>query len=888
MWEKIESWVNIKQMKKSLSFFQETTKEIELKIEILENNIERNALWVKEDIDKIFKNSEQNNFLKWKKLKISLLQIKAKALSKLWEINKTIEIYDEITKVINNELYLSFNQNQNQNQNREIKKEMIRRNSIEKLDLIIENLWNFFNNRNNITTEEKNELESIFLSEIEKLKKYNLKDIWLYYFWLFHANLWNGQEAEQLIEQSAILWNKEAIIVHLWAITEYFISYYNSYEKEDKEKFKNANIKSIEEEYNKFIEQVPELHKNLWNFFEKIDENKKALEEYKKFISFAEANNDILSQISWYEKLWDNRKISETIPNSKKYFFVKKSKEWNCKLVNQNWKEKIKEKTSDDYYNKAIDLFDNNVFKIEKYCRIFLEISSKLWIKIEKSELYQLENILLNKDYKNITYLANYYENIWDYKASIEHYLTGYEFYRQQNLWINKTIEENIWKKISLYQLNKIENQNNHLNNFIIFLRYSFNNKLKNNKNIEVKSLEEKFKINLLIKEELGNSIQSVKENYEKNKEILKQIINKADNKDELSTSELAFLFSNSLNDNFNQDITLQDIKNYINWYNNNNVYWQHIFLQIVLKKLSSSWIFNEKLIKKLISKVYKREIINEAILLNDIENSFEQPDITSNNFEKNEEKELNINEKFIELIIEYNNKNIKDKNYYLEIVYFLETNLKEQFRKENKELQEKIQALKLEKKLIKWDLKKADKNNKKLLKPSYKNAKYHLSSLEKNLEANIWNIWKINVLIKEIKSKKEIYDKDISLLFDYTVDDDYYFNFDINNLSYYINLYNKKTPSINIILTHILTNLESQHDISSIFLKPFFNKIKNQKELDTEDISDLFDIFNPIFEKEKENMKIQNNFLWVTEQDDNNTFKYTLLINDIIKKSKK
>jgi len=565
----------------------------------------------------------------------------------------------------------------------------------------------------------------------------------------------------------------------------------------------NDEIKNLKKIIKKLEKNENILKEDIWFLVELSLKNK-----YYENLDISDINWNNANKVYGLEKMWD------LVKKQKQYWieqFPIKTDEWNFS----------KSKDSTDYYNEALEvIIRNKLLQTEEEIYSFLRISNKNWLKYSRYNLQIIENSLLSKDINNFLYLANYYEQNQDFESAIIHYLKGYKTYRFH-------IEN--WVKLNL------EEQKSLNDSFIIFLKYNFKNKLKLNKEIFSNSLED----NILKKQE-----QLIEEEFQKELNLVDSIIKKIDKKEEISSSEIAFLFANSLEINFEQKIDINKFVTYINDYNNEE-YSSNIYIQIILKQLILNKNINNKFIEKLISKVYKREDINWEEILKDINWIYAIPDISQPYQVKENKPVLNTEEEFLNIIIEHkNSKENTESNYIYEIISFLENELKQKIRKE------------------------IAKNNKQLIN----------------------QIKEIDELIETLKQNKIITEEEIIYIFDLSIDDNYYQNFDMKQLYIFITIYNDKKAYWDLLLQNILVNLEfhfwfEDKEILAQFYKKISNK--NHKQLTKEDILDLFDIFNPQFEEQKQQLKLQNKLLWILEED-TNTFEYTILLNEILKKSRK
>ena len=601
MWENKKTINSIDEIQKSFKKIQEKTKVIESKIQTLDDNVEANALLVKEDIDAIFKNPDQNDFLKWTDLKISLLKIKLKALSKLWELDKTIYIYDEIYQVINNELSFSIDEDED----KEAKKEMIRENSIEKFNLIINNSWIIFDSNKNIIPDEKNKLESIFLSEINKLKEYSIEDIWVYYLGLFYARIWNGEKAEEYIEKAAVYWNKEAIYLHLWVLTEYFINFYNSLEIKDKVVFKNANILMLEKEYSKFKKTTPELHEKLWIFFEEINEYKRARQEYLDWIklnyNWAYKLNYNLAQLYKNNSLEskDSEKSALLFIN-KLFEFAEKNNDNNSLALSNEFywdisKYSDKEKSNKYYISSIINklyYYKDNAYDINK---LSLKIQEKELLSIirlfrkSNNHTIQIENItfniteffqvLINIDTKYILMLAQYYWENWHTADAFINYMHNY------SLNLNKESFDAVLMFLETTLFQKIDNEIIDLNTELFDKKEELEEKREKLKQDKEKKalLKPEIKDLKFYKESIEWNIHNLKID----KTTLEEIVKIIEKYESIKSEDIEFILSLTLGKDFYENLSFEKVYPYFMNYQNDFSY-SSIYLTKILKEIES------------------------------------------------------------------------------------------------------------------------------------------------------------------------------------------------------------------------------------------------------------------------------------------------------------
>jgi len=720
------------------------------------------------------------------------------------------------------------------------------------IDSLIERI--ILNKSEDNASEKNKETENInkmFFEEIKYLK--NIWEDWEAYFYeyIYYKTHWNKQKEEEALKKSANEWNRDSINLYLENLENNFLNKYNSLNtSKEKQNYKQDNLLEFEKEYNKFIKWNfvnvkqkkfspgnPDLHEDLWIFFEEINEPKRALQEYINWIKsqykesyklywniaelylkniFASLNKkqqynlvhkklinliseskkhkDFISQINWYEWIWD------LIKNRKRYWI---------ELVPQkfdNWKISII-KNEEYYYTEAIKIFYQiNLLTNEENINSFLRISTKNKIKYSEFELQRspIENILLNTNLKNFLYLANYYEETKNHKAAIKKYILWYDFYRiNLNNWVNLNVKD--FENLSEW--------------FILFLETELKKTLNNTNKKELIFLE--------------------------------KIIKKIKLKKELDSNDINLLFTNSLKKNFENNITFEDLSIYISWYNQEiNNY--NIYIQAVLKKLKANKNINTKLIEKLILKIQKQEIIYSNEFEEDLKIALWEYDneVYKNEITDNSKLNISINSHFFSSLHNYlTNFELQKDNTSLDaLLMFLQTTLTEKINDEINQIQTQNFELNNQINLIQEKIENND--DEKLIEPEINNLKYSIKINNWNIDFLETNKITLKNIIEIIDENKNITEEDIAFFFELTLDKNFYENLDFQTVNQYIGFYNQWIINADLYLKTILKQIEPK------ILKPYIDKIEiNRKsnyeqfeELDIYDIQDLKDIIESSF----------------------------------------
>ena len=147
-------------------------------------------------------------------------------------------------------------------------------------------------------------------------------------------------------------------------------------------------------------------------------------------------------------------------------------------------------------------------------------------------------------------------------------------------------------------------------------------------------------------------------------------------------------------------------------------------------------------------------------------------------------------------------------------------------------------------------------------------------SEIEYEQELNLDELMKkkqlISKIIKSIDENNKILREQIATLFDMSLWDEFYNNFEYKQLLIFIELYNQWINNADIYLHRILENIFSWNgtNLKSPSIKELLKKIYNKQELSKNDIEGIYNILN-----------LENK---------QNNFKYTLELMEIQNKSKK
>lgn len=336
--------------------------------------------------------------------------------------------------------------------------------------------------------------------------------------------------------------------------------------EENKQKFLDENLENLEEFFFHFLDDkkdnsgeilqkwIKELYWLLWNFYENIWKNRKALESYKSWIKSNFVWNYMLFWRIW-ELYGENKIKSVNEQDSLKLAFKNFDKLLELSVENDDFithiyvLEKLWDLLSKINVNEALENYFLALKEINKNniwdTNIISKILKKI-INISDDNLTINHNLeeLSKIDINNLIYICDYYEKKWKLDYTFFNYLIA----------IENNVENSIPKFINFLEKLSKEKDNNreikvaikNLENFSTILR-------EDKKNIFLNVLEENFLENLTINN-LSSYINIYNLERERKKYINEKIINNS-----IFLSEIIDFLSRQ--DYFDEKIKLELIK---------------------------------------------------------------------------------------------------------------------------------------------------------------------------------------------------------------------------------------------------------------------------------------------------------------------------------------
>jgi len=615
----------------SLEIFQKLEQMDKMILE-LEEQIYTEPLIVKQKIDYILE-LEKEILELWFTTKTELLKTKAKAFFSLWDLKKAEETFNEIEEYTIKKINFSNDEEMNNS----LKQKELIKNSIEKLSLYMKNTWLIYEKdeeKTLVIDESKVKLfEQYFENEIEKLEKYGSTDVWIYYFWLFYSILWNSEKALEKIEDSALLWNKEAIETYTTMVIDIFLYQLKLESENDKEIFIQNNLEHIEEVLFQFIDDYyyektwnkqkltqwwnKYLYEKVWDFYSKIWEFSDSLDSYKSLIQIWFEKSYLLfwKIAELYEKYkykirsFDIENIDKLIIDNYKYLLKHAKLVWDIentaltleKLwdISKNKEEKYK------YYNNSLNVLINSPYYFEWVEKITYRIMNK-WnvdsflIKNEKWDLiidqFDTLNKIASEEPDYLIVLASKYEEEWNIEYAFYNYLLAYQLKTENSkdaLWffIDTSLRDFIKEEKGKYliQFKQEDTDENILSN---------------------------SKINYI--EELNNN------DYKENQVLLDVILKVVDKNEKLERESIDTLFDFSIDEDFYNNFNINNFNIFLENYKNNGIS-SDIFLHRILENIfSGNWTnMQSNNVKRILKKIYlKKELWkNDLDLIYDLLN---------------------------------------------------------------------------------------------------------------------------------------------------------------------------------------------------------------------------------------------------------------------------